>query len=78
MKAHLTTTSSLHDTAGTAGTIKAWMLSRVLHMRRASADRGLRRQLAEMDDMMLRDIGISEDEIWRVRAQQKFTPRGWN
>jgi uncharacterized protein YjiS (DUF1127 family) len=45
--------------------------------RAAAEERHVRRQLAELDDAMLRDIGIAPDEIARVRAEQKFTPRGW-
>ena len=41
------------------------------------ADRSLRSSLATMDDAMLRDIGIADDEIHRIRQQQNFTPRAW-
>ena len=47
------------------------------HWRSTGNDRALRRQLAEMDDALLRDIGIAEDEIWRVRNLETFTPRAW-
>jgi uncharacterized protein YjiS (DUF1127 family) len=45
--------------------------------RRAAADRNLRDQLAQMDDAMLRDIGIAPDEFYRVRSRERFTPRAW-
>jgi uncharacterized protein YjiS (DUF1127 family) len=49
----------------------------VANLRAWSADHALRRQLCEMDASMLRDIGISEDEIHRVRNRERFTPRAW-
>jgi uncharacterized protein YjiS (DUF1127 family) len=47
-------------------------------LRREASDRRLRDQLAEMDDAMLRDIGIADDEIHMIRARDRFTPRAWN
>jgi uncharacterized protein YjiS (DUF1127 family) len=47
-------------------------------LRRNASDRRLRDQLAEMDDAMLRDIGIADDEIHMIRARDSFTPRAWN
>ena len=44
---------------------------------RAAAERRLRNKLADMDDALLRDIGIAEDEIYRIRARERFTPRAW-
>jgi uncharacterized protein YjiS (DUF1127 family) len=60
-----------------------WRLSRpiVVALRaisRSAADRRLRDKLAEMDDALLRDIGIAEDEIYRIRARERFTPRAWS
>jgi uncharacterized protein YjiS (DUF1127 family) len=60
-----------------------WRLSRpiVAAMRtltRSAAERRLRDKLAEMDDALLRDIGIAEDEIYRTRARERFTPRAWS
>jgi uncharacterized protein YjiS (DUF1127 family) len=46
-------------------------------LRRNASDRRLRDQLAEMDDAMLRDIGIADDEIHMIRARDSFTPRAW-
>jgi uncharacterized protein YjiS (DUF1127 family) len=46
-------------------------------IRRRAADRRLRDDLAEMDEALLRDIGIAEDEVHRVRARERFTPRAW-
>lgn len=45
--------------------------------RAAAEERRMRRALAELDDTMLRDIGIAPDEIARVRAEERFTPRAW-
>ena len=45
--------------------------------RRDAADRRLREQLADMDDAMLRDIGIADDEMHMIRARNRFTPRAW-
>jgi len=44
---------------------------------RAAAERRLRNKLADMDEALLRDIGIAEDEIYRIRARERFTPRAW-
>jgi uncharacterized protein YjiS (DUF1127 family) len=67
---------------GTDETVTAWSPRAVLaavfaSLRKSAADRSLRRQLAGLDDAILRDIGIGEDEIWRVRAGDAFTPRAW-
>jgi uncharacterized protein YjiS (DUF1127 family) len=47
-------------------------------LRRAAAERRLRDELARMDDALLRDIGITEDEIVRIRARERFTPAAWS
>ena len=47
-------------------------------LRRSAAERRLRDKLADMDDALLRDIGIAEDEIYRIRARERFTPRAWS
>ncbi len=54
-----------------------WSTQALSRLRKASTKRALRRQLASMDSALLRDIGISEDEIYRVRAQEHFIPRTW-
>lgn len=46
-------------------------------LRREASDRRLRDQLAEMDDAMLRDIGVADDELHKIRARDRFTPRAW-
>jgi uncharacterized protein YjiS (DUF1127 family) len=46
-------------------------------LRRRAAERRMRDELALLDDAMLRDIGIAEDEIQRVRNLEHFTPRSW-
>lgn len=45
--------------------------------RRASGNRRMREQLAEMDDAILKDIGIADDELHMIRARRHFTPRAW-
>lgn len=42
-----------------------------------AVDRRMRAELAELDVAVLKDIGIAEDEISRVRAYEVFTPRAW-
>jgi uncharacterized protein YjiS (DUF1127 family) len=49
----------------------------VANARQAATERNLRKELAEMDDALLRDIGVAEDEIYLIRAGQVFTPRAW-
>jgi len=49
----------------------------VQRIRAASADRRMRDRLAELPDPLLRDIGIAEHEIPRIRARDRFTPRAW-
>ena len=46
-------------------------------LNKSAAKRSLRRQLMGLDDSILRDIGIADDEIWRVRHGDAFTPRAW-
>ncbi len=41
------------------------------------AERRMRQRLADLSDTLLRDIGIAEDEIPRIRARERFTPRAW-
>ena len=55
----------------------AWLSSVLQNVKQSFANRALRQQLAEMDTAMLRDIGIDQDEIWRIRAGHTFTPRDW-
>ena len=46
--------------------------------RQARADRALRADLAALDDAILRDIGVADDELARIHAQEDFTPRSWS
>jgi uncharacterized protein YjiS (DUF1127 family) len=77
MKASLSNSTTMLDTVATGHGPLAWFQSFVKSVKKSSADRSLRHQLAQMDDAMLRDIGIDMDEIWRVRAGHAFTPRDW-
>ena len=56
---------------------KSWLSMAFEGFRQRAADRAVRRQLANMDDALLRDIGVGEDEIWRVRRGERFIPRAW-
>jgi uncharacterized protein YjiS (DUF1127 family) len=78
MKLNAFAAATSADSAMARPSAATWMLSIVNGIRKSSADRAMRRQLAELDDALLRDIGIGEDEIWRVRSQQNFTPRAWH
>lgn len=51
--------------------------SMVATWRRALAERKVRAALSEMDERLLADIGIAPDEVPRVRARERFTPRAW-
>lgn len=43
----------------------------------SAEERRVRQHLATLPDNLLRDIGIAEDEIHRIRAGERFTPRAW-
>lgn len=58
-------------------TVLKWLTDIVASMRAEAADRRMRHQLADLSDSLLRDIGIADDEIARVRAFERFTPRAW-
>ncbi|MCL4766953.1 MAG: DUF1127 domain-containing protein [Hyphomicrobiaceae bacterium] len=47
------------------------------HIRVYWVERRTRHRLADLSDALLRDIGIAEDEIPRIRARDRFTPRAW-
>ncbi len=40
-------------------------------------DRRMRAELAELDPMLLKDMGVDTDEIARVQSAEVFTPRAW-
>lgn len=54
-----------------------WLTKIVARIRADIAERQMRYKLANLSDAMLRDIGIADDEIPRVRALERFTPRAW-
>ncbi len=60
-----------------AASVANWLSAKVGDWRQRAGDRALRRELAELDTALLRDIGIAEDEIWRIRSRERFTPRHW-
>jgi uncharacterized protein YjiS (DUF1127 family) len=49
----------------------------VENARQAAVERHLRAELADMDDSLLKDIGVADDEIYLIRAGHVFTPRAW-
>lgn len=63
--------------SGTVGESRSRIESMVATWRRALAERSVRTTLAEMDERLLVDIGIASDEVARVRARERFTPRAW-
>lgn len=75
MKTHVATTTDL--AASQRHPLMTAISALFGQWRSGANDRALRRQLADMDDALLRDIGIAEDEIWRVRNLETFTPRAW-
>jgi uncharacterized protein YjiS (DUF1127 family) len=64
------------DKTATAPTTN-WIAGLVASVRRSLADERMREQLADMDVAMLRDIGVADDEIHKIRARDHFTPRAW-
>lgn len=60
-----------------AGRLKNAVAQAFAALQRAQSERRMREQLAGMDDSLLIDIGIERDEIIRVRAGERFTPRRW-
>jgi uncharacterized protein YjiS (DUF1127 family) len=79
MKAAFTASADdlVPDDASSQWSLRGVFASSVAAMRNRAANRSLRRQLSGLDDAILRDIGIGEDEIWRMRAGNAFTPRAW-
>ena len=71
------TTLDTTATVSAANPLAGWASTVVARFRTRAADRALRRQLADMDPAMLRDIGITDDEIARVRAMDRFTAAAW-
>ena len=59
------------------GSLLASVKRAIASLRQANAERRLRRDLADLDDSILRDIGVATDEIHRVRSGEEFTPRNW-
>lgn len=55
----------------------SWAGHGIERMKRDAARRRLLHQLAGMRDHLLLDIGIAEDEIYRVRGRHDFIPRAW-
>ena len=66
-------TDSRHDTFSLARLIRGV----AANLRAGAAKRALRRELSGMDEALLRDIGVPEDEIWRIRQLQEAGPRAW-
>lgn len=76
MKTFVLPTAAGHAASGHGG-LFAGFKGLLESLRQARADRALRAELAHLDDHLLRDIGIADDEISRVRARETFTPRAF-
>jgi uncharacterized protein YjiS (DUF1127 family) len=57
--------------------VYAALSTTIIKARKSAAERQLRADLAEMNDSLLKDIGVAEDEIYLIRAGHVFTPRAW-
>ncbi|MBV1696014.1 MAG: DUF1127 domain-containing protein [Hyphomicrobiales bacterium] len=55
--------------------IRNWLADIVADRRTAAASRALRRELADMDETLLRDIGITDGEIWHIRQVREASLR---
>jgi uncharacterized protein YjiS (DUF1127 family) len=69
--------TGLNTAAHTGRAPSNWLVGLIANVRAAAAARSLRASLAVMDDNQLRDIGIADDEIYRIRRQDSFTPQSW-
>jgi len=76
MKATAIHHDSALDPAG-ASVLPGWISNLIASAKQSYEQRKLREHLASLDDALLRDIGIAEDEIARIRAEERFTPRAW-
>jgi uncharacterized protein YjiS (DUF1127 family) len=57
----------------------AGLISRFVAAAQAAyARRRLAAALMSLDDRILRDIGISEPEIWNLRARRRLLPPDWD
>ena len=65
------------DREAIAGPAIDWFTGLYLRVQRANEARRAGAALANMDAALLRDIGIAEDEIARIRARESFTPRAF-
>ena len=74
---HAATTDAASTTPSTTSSVVSFLSALLATARKASTDRSLRKELASMDDALLRDIGVAEDEIYLIRAGRAFTPRAW-
>jgi uncharacterized protein YjiS (DUF1127 family) len=77
MKLFSTTSVPFLDAAPARNGFAQAITGLVAGIRKAAADRALYRQLTDMDDALLRDIGLGNDEIYRIRQGQHVLPRQW-
>ena len=66
-----------HETSAFGHTLLKWLADILARIQASIADRRMRHRLADLSDPLLRDIGIADDEIPRIRACERFTPRAW-
>ncbi len=64
------------ETAADTGVI-AFAKRTMASIREARSARRLRNDMAQLDDMILGDLGIGPDEIARIHTGEDFTPRCW-
>jgi len=67
---------AIHDTAGETGLL-GFAKRAVASFRAARSARRLRHDMAQLDDMILGDLGIGPDEMARIHSGEEFTPRCW-
>jgi uncharacterized protein YjiS (DUF1127 family) len=80
MKTNSLANDAIIDTVGSpveTASLKGWLVGLVAGMKRSMEERAVIRQIATLDNAMLRDIGVADDEIARVRRGEAFTPRAW-
>lgn len=64
------------ETASETG-LMAFAKRTVASFRAARTARRLSRDMTQLDDMILGDLGIGPDEIVRIHTGEEFTPRCW-
>ncbi len=74
---HIAAEATLGGTRTSSAGLLGWFNDFIARRRAELAARALRRQLAELDETLLRDIGIAEGEIWKIRQHRDPSLQGW-